>query len=702
MEEPETIEWRAPGVRLLLSVPPDGPVQVTGLYADDTPGGAATHPLVELAVDGRGRVDRSAHAQHRFTEAGRQLRYRSHTAEASTLRVEQADEAGGLAVTSVVEATVPGVVRCWTEVRNDGRSPVALDFVSSLLLTGFGHIGPELRLHHARNAWCAEARWHELSLEDAGIVAVGRLERTADTSLGQFAVTTTGSWSTGDHLPMGALVRRDTGHDAGHAWLWQLEHNGPTHWAAGDHEGDLFLLCSGPAAAEHHWRRRLEPGDVFASVPVTVAVAAGGLEDAFGRLTEHRRRVRRPHPDNERLPVVFNDYMNCLNGDPTEDAVAPLVDAAAAAGAEYFVIDAGWHAGPKPWWDEVGAWEESADRFPHGLAATTDRIRAAGMVPGLWVEPEVVGVRSPAAARLPDEAFFQRDGRRLVEVYRYHLDLRHPAARAHLDATVERLVRDYGVGYLKFDYNIDAGAGTDHASDSLGDGLLGHGRALLAWLDDVLDRHPGLVIENCASGGMRADQAMLSRLSIHSTSDQTDHRRYPAIAAAAPTVVPPEQGAVWAYPQPYLSAEENALTLVNPLLGRVHLSGRIDLLDDAQRAAVVAAVDVYKAIRHRLPTARPRWPLGLPRWSDPWVALALDDDEGTLLSVWRRDLGTGAGPDRVELALPWLAGAAATAAVRYPVDLPTDLDWDDATGTLTVGLPAPNAARLIELALTPS
>ncbi|PZF85958.1 hypothetical protein C1I92_03035 [Jiangella anatolica] len=487
---------------------------------------------------------------------------------------------------------------------------------------------------------------------------------------------------------MGALVRRDTGH----AWLWQLEHNGPTHWAAGDHDDDVFLLCSGPTAAEHQWRRRLAPGAVLGSVPVVVVVSADGLEHAFGLLTEHRRRVRRPHDDNERLPVVFNDYMNCLKGDPTEATVAPLIEAAAAAGAEYYVMDAGWHAVPKPWWDEVGAWEESRDRFPGGLAATMDRIRAAGMIPGLWIEPEVVGVRSPAAAALPDEAFFQRDGRRLVEVSRYHLDLRHPAARAHLDTTVDRLVRDYGLGYLKLDYNIDVGAGTDHASDSLGDGLLGHQQALLAWLDDVLDRHPGLVIENCASGGMRSDAAMLSRLSIHSTSDQTDHRRYPAIAAAAPTVVTPEQGAVWAYPQPFLSAEENALTLVNPLLGRVHLSGRIDQLDDAQAASVAAAVAAYKEYRHRLPRARPRWPLGLPRWSDPWVALALDDEQGTLLAVWRRE-----GPDSVTLPLPWLAGAGVTPVVRYPADLPTALDWSDATGTLDVTLPGPYAARLIEL-----
>jgi alpha-galactosidase len=151
-----------------------------------------------------------------------------------------------------------------------------------------------------------------------------------------------------------------------------------------------------------------------------------------------------------------------------------------------------------------------------------DRIRASGLVPGLWLEPEVVGVRSPLAESLPEAAFFQRDGERVVDNGRYHLDPRHPAAVGHLDAVVDRLVADYGVGYFKLDYNVNPGPGTDLHADSPGAGLLGHQRALLAWLDEVLDRHPDLTLENCASGAMRSDYAMLSRLQLQSTSDQVD------------------------------------------------------------------------------------------------------------------------------------------------------------------------------------
>ena len=47
-------------------------------------------------------------------------------------------------------------------------------------------------------------------------------------------------------------------------------------------------------------------------------------------LTRYRRRIRRPNEDNETLPVIFNDYMNCLWGKPTAEEEIPLMDAAAA------------------------------------------------------------------------------------------------------------------------------------------------------------------------------------------------------------------------------------------------------------------------------------------------------------------------------------------------------------------------------------
>jgi alpha-galactosidase len=160
----------------------------------------------------------------------------------------------------------------------------------------------------------------------------------------------------------------------------------------------------------------------------------------------------------------------------------PLIDAAAKAGCEYFVIDAGWYDSGI-WWDSVGEWKESRERFPNGIREVTDYIRSKGMVPGIWLELEVIGIHSPKLKDLTDDCFFVRHGKRIYDRSRYQLDFRNPKVIAHANEVIDRVVNEYGVGYIKMDYNIEPGIGTELQADSYGEGLLAHERAYLAWLD---------------------------------------------------------------------------------------------------------------------------------------------------------------------------------------------------------------------------
>ena len=181
----------------------------------------------------------------------------------------------------------------------------------------------------------------------------------------------------------------------------------------------------------------------------------------MAELTRHRRWLRRERTADRDSLLVFNDYMNTLNGDPTTERLLPLIAAAAEAGAECFCIDAGWYDDTElgDWFPTVGEWIPSTRRFPGGgLAAVVAAIRDAGMKFGLWLEPEVVGVLSPIAESLPDAAFLQRHGRRVTEHQRYFLDLRHPAARAHLDSTFDRLIADLWCRLLQAGLQRDARA----------------------------------------------------------------------------------------------------------------------------------------------------------------------------------------------------------------------------------------------------
>lgn len=525
-----------------------------------------------------------------------------------------------------------------------------------------------------------EAQWRERSLPDVGLDDVGlyQLGQGHLAPMATFGLSNRGTFSTQGHLPMGLLRRR---RGRAETWLWQVENNGAWRWELGDWKDDVYLAAGGPGADDHDWRQRLAPGASFTSATAAVCHILGDADAAFGALTQYRRRIRRPHPDHERLPIVFNDYMNCLMGDPTDEKILALVGPAARSGAEYFVIDAGWYADDGDWWDGVGAWEPSPKRFPMGFANLLGRIRDAGLKPGLWVEAEVIGVRSPVAdgetGELPPEAYFRRDGARVVEKNRYQLDFRHPAVTARMDGVVDRLVRAYGVAYFKFDYNIDVAQGTDVAGGAAGAGQLGHNRAYLRWVAGLLGRHPGLVVENCSSGAQRLDDATNAVHTLQSTSDQQDPVRYAAITAAVHTAVAPEQAAAWAYPQPGWDDETNALTVVNALAsGRVHLSGRLDLLAPAQRDLVHRGMAVYRDVRGDIAAAVPFWPLGFAGWHDEWLAAGLRVEGGDgggsekggkcYLAVWRR----GGGEASRELPLSFLDGAEeVSVSLLYP-DLP--------------------------------
>lgn len=672
------------------------PVRLVEVSVDGSSFPVHPVPVVEIVSSDHGHLPASARLAH--TQIGSDLRYVGHEliADASSRMLQFDLSAAGLDVTLVLRRlTGARAVTAQVIVKSVSDRPVVLRSVSSWS-GGFTAALPadrDLLLGWERitgaSDWLGEGRWSRTPLRGPDFPRLQQ-ELTGQNPRDAYVLASTGTWSTGRHLPVGALESSAEGI----CIAWQVEHNGAWRTEIGEDTDGGYLSLSGPTDDDHAWTKVLTTGDVFTTVPVTVTWAAD-LTSALACLTQYRRLARRDHPDNHSLPVVFNDYMNTLNGDPTTEKLLPLIAAAADAGSEVFCIDAGWYDDNGHWWDSVGEWTPSTSRFPGGLEEVVAAIRKAGMIPGLWLEPEVIGVKSPAASTLPDDAFLQRHGSRIVEHHRYHLDMRHPAAIAHLDAVVDRLVAQFGVGFFKFDYNINPGAGTDLDADSPGDGLLQHNRAHLAWLDAVLDRHPALIIENCSSGAMRMDFAMLSRLAMQSTSDQQDFAKYPPIAAAAPMSMLPEQAASWAYPQPEMNDEEIAFCLVTGLLGRFYLSGYLNNMTDPQRQRVRAAVDTAKSLREHISTSTPVWPLGLPRWDDTWVALGLRSDGTDLVSVWRR------GPSNATvLHLPHLAGEDVEVETIFPADLaPWATTWDKAAGTLNVHVSdtAGVAARTLRL-----
>ncbi len=654
-------------------------------------------PLVDVLTVGEGHSSASSRLVH--TVVGYDLRYASHQAwvEAGLHRLDlrlAAEDEGLEVILSLTSHDGSSSFSAHSLVRNTDAFRVQVLRSVTSFATYLGHGADSSRacdwtLTHGSSDWLAEGRWSTTLV--AELVPAVAAELTGHNPRGCFSAASQGSWSTSGYQPVAVLSSAADDF----AWGWEIQHNGGWRWEVGNDNSDSYFALSGPTDGDHQWTVVLEPGDSFETVPVTVAVSTD-FRSVVAELTTHRRAARRPHPDRAGMPAVFNDYMNTISGDPTSEKLIPLIAAAASVGARVFCIDAGWYDDNHDWWDSVGEWIPSSTRFTGGLGALIELVRDAGMTPGLWLEPEVIGVKSAMAQRLPDSAFLVRNGQRIVEQDRYHLDLRDPAAIAHLDTVIDRLIDELGIGYFKLDYNINPGAGTDRDTPSVGAGLLDHNRAHLAWLESVLDRHPDVVLENCASGAMRMDFAMLSRLQLQSTSDQQDSLLYPPIAASAPISMTPEQAANWAYPQPSMTDEEIAFTLATAVLGRFYLSGWIDQMGESQLDLVREALRLNADLVEPITTGFAFWPMGLPRWDAPSLALGLATENSRFVTIWNRS----AEVQESILHFPDLIDADVTVRTVFPTHLTEwTTQWDRNTGTLRIRNPLPTiGARVLHLA----
>ncbi len=581
----------------------------------------------------------------------------------------------GLAIGILWERT-PGTVvfRQSVQVRNDGSRDVTLTHVSSLFLPGIGTgdaAGPasaeslrpwshpgRFRLHYCLQCGQGENQWREAGLEDLGLMPT-----CVHGTPGAIQFVSVGSRSTGRHVPMLVLEDRD----AGESWFLQFETSGSWFLEIGNlgpglsDRGALFLHASAAAERQLGFCRTLAPGESFRTPPCAAGRCPGGFEEAVRELDRHRRRISARLPDGRPFPIVFNDFMNCLWAEPTLSSLLPLLSRAADAGCDVFCMDAGWfHPAGADLNDHLGDWVPAESRYtPLGFRGLLDRIREAGLVPGLWLELEVCGFRSRIARTLPEAAFLHRNGVRIRDNPRQFLDLAHPEVRSHLLETVDRLV-GMGIGYIKNDFNGCVSLGDNNRPGrSPAAGLLEQTDALQDLVRDIRARHPGLVLENCASGAMRQDYGLLSGFHVQSVSDQEREDLFPAILQGAMACLLPEHCGAWAYPRPryfpernldpetdpaavtYGGPEQTVLTLVNGLCGRMMLSGRIDRASGEDLDLIREAVSLSRSLGGFLESSFPAWPLGMARIGDrtsfPCLALWNEDRTDLLLFAWRRD-----------------------------------------------------------------
>ena len=175
-------------------------------------------------------------------------------------------------------------------------------------------------------------------------------------------------------------------------------------------------------------------------------------------------------------------------------------------------IDAGWYPCHLDW-KAAGTWKPNPEHYPHGLGPIGDKCHEMGTRFLLWFELERVTEGSELDREHPEWMLYfkEKDGSR---AWTRMLKLADPDCLRWAIDRVDALLTEGHVDIYRQDFNIHQPSSFWHDGD--GEGRRGvtenhHIQNLLTFWDTLLERHPGLLIDNCSSGGRRNDYELMRR-----------------------------------------------------------------------------------------------------------------------------------------------------------------------------------------------
>lgn len=217
------------------------------------------------------------------------------------------------------------------------------------------------------------------------------------------------------------------------------------------------------------------------------------------------------------FPLTTTGLANEFDRRGTEEYIAQInsLPEEVCSEADFLWRDAGWYPIKNDWYDSVGTWKPDPDRFSEGFAPISEAAEARGMKLLLWFEPE----RCCEGTEVYEECKLHEGW--LIEVgdaNRNMVNLANDDACAYLGALVANALKENKVGLYRQDFNFSPLELWRKADKTLFGGRTGfeenhYVTNLYKYLDTLLEVNPGLIIDNCASGGKRLDLEM-SRRSI--------------------------------------------------------------------------------------------------------------------------------------------------------------------------------------------
>ena len=272
----------------------------------------------------------------------------------------------------------------------------------------------------------------------------------------------------------------------------------------------------------------LQPKTSFVTPAMLTTISHDGTGTVTRRFHQWARQYGIHQPQRTRLTLLNN--WEATYFDFNQQVLTSIIRDAADMGFELFLLDDGWFGNKHPRNDDyagLGDWETNHTKLPEGIGQLVHQATSQGIRFGIWLEPEMVNVRSELYEKHPDWIIHQ-PGRELDDMRNRHQlipDLSNPKVQDFVFGVVDRTMTDNpGIAYIKWDCNrFMTNMGSFYLpKDKQSHLFIEYTRGLYKVLDRVREKYPDIYIMLCSGGGGRLDYGTLKYFDEFWLSDNTD------------------------------------------------------------------------------------------------------------------------------------------------------------------------------------
>ncbi|MBE6671212.1 MAG: alpha-galactosidase [Ruminococcaceae bacterium] len=339
---------------------------------------------------------------------------------------------------------------------------------------------------------------------------------------GIFTIDSKRGISSASMNPFMAIGLNETSENSGIAYGINIIYSGSHAISAERTPMGIVRVTGGLSDFDFSWK--LEPGESFQS-PETVLVFS---DKGYSGMSREFHNIFRNALIPERFvkksrPIVINNW-EATRFKFTMEKLRSIVETVAGTGIDTFVLDDGWFGKRDDETSGLGDWFVNEEKMEGTLKDLIDFTHDKGMRFGLWFEPEMVNRDSDLYRAHPEWALRTPDEEPVEARRQLMLDLTREEVREYLATTINKIIRDHEIDYVKWDCNRDLAEGyslalpVDRQKETYHRQILG----LYDLFERIVDANPDVLFEGCSSGGSRFDAGVLYYFPQIWTSDQTD------------------------------------------------------------------------------------------------------------------------------------------------------------------------------------